>query len=53
MQIQTLRSFLNLANSGSISSCSRQMNISQQGLSRQLQSLESEVGVTLIKRSHR
>lgn len=52
MQIQTLRSFLALSKSGSISSCSRQLNISQQGLSRQLQAMEDELGVKLVNRNH-
>lgn len=53
MQIHYLRAFLTLADCGSISECSRQLNISQQGLSRQLKSVEEELGVQLIKRSHR
>lgn len=52
MQIQMLRSFLSLADSGSISECSRKLNISQQGLSRQLKSLEAEVGVSLVNRNY-
>lgn len=53
MQIQYLQSFLALADSGSISECSRRLNISQQGLSRQLKSMEDELGTQLIQRSHR
>lgn len=53
VQIQNLQSFLALANCGSISECSHQLNISQQGLSRQLKSMENELGVKLVNRSHR
>lgn len=52
MQIQTLQAFLVLANSSSISDGSRKLNISQQGLSRQLKAMEEELGITLVKRTH-
>lgn len=52
MQIQMLRSFLELAKSESISECSQRLNISQQGLSRQLNAMERELGITLFDRSH-
>lgn len=52
MQLQYLESLLALANSNSISECSRQLNISQQGLSRQIKAMEDELGFTLVNRSH-
>lgn len=52
MQIQMLRSFLELAKSDSISECSQRLNISQQGLSRQLNAMEQELGIALFDRSH-
>lgn len=52
MQIQNLEAFLALAKNSSISSCADQLNISQQGLSRQLKVMEDELGTKLFSRTH-
>lgn len=52
MQMQSLQAFLALAEIDSISKCSHQLNISQQGLSRQLQVMENELGTKLFARTH-
>lgn len=53
MQLQTIRSFLALCNVPNISKCSAFLNISQQGLSRQIRSLEEELGTSLFERKAR
>lgn len=52
MQIRAIESFLALYQTHSFSQASRRMYITQQGLSRQIQSLEREVGCQLFTRSH-
>lgn len=53
MQLQTIRSFLALCNVPNISRCSALLHISQQGLSRQIRSLEKELGTPLFVREPR
>lgn len=53
MQIQMIKTFLLLAKSGSISKCSQKLNISEQGLSRQLRVMETELKTKLFNRTHR
>lgn len=53
MQLQTIRSFLALCNVPNISKCSALLHISQQGLSRQIRSLEKELGTALFDRRPR
>ena len=51
MQIHMLQAFLTLCKEGSISNACEKLNISQQGLSRQLHAMEHELGVPLFIRS--
>lgn len=51
MQIHTIQSFVMLCHEKNISKCSQKLHISQQGLSRQIKSLETELGVTLFTRN--
>lgn len=51
MQIETIQAFLQVCQDGAISKSCEKMNISQQGLSRQLLTMEKELGVTLLHRS--
>lgn len=51
MQIEQLNSFLVTYRIGNISEASKQLYISQQGLSRQIRSLEQNLGVELFERS--
>ena len=51
MQIESIQAFLQVCKDGAISKSCEKMNISQQGLSRQLQAMEKELGVTLLHRS--
>lgn len=53
MQLQTIRSFLALCNVPNISKCSVLLHISQQGLSRQIHSLENELETQLFIRQPR
>lgn len=53
MQIQTIRTVLLLCEIPSMSKCSKQLHISQQGLSSQIKSLEQELGVTLFHRDNK
>lgn len=53
MQIQTIRSFLMLCKVPNITKCSEILHISQQGLSRQIRSMEKELGTTLFERQPR
>ncbi len=50
-RFQQLRGFCYAASSGSISKAARRMNLSQPSVSQQIQSLESEMGVTLFFRN--
>lgn len=51
MQIRTIESFLTLYRERNFSRASRRLFITQQGLSRQILSLEKELGQTLFERS--
>ena len=53
MQIQTIHAFLTLCRIQNITKCSELLKISQQGLSRQIRSMEQELGVTLFEREPR
>ncbi len=53
MDLRVLRYFLAVADEGSISAAARQVRIAQPSLSRQLRSLESELGVELLSRDGR
>lgn len=53
MRLKTFRYFSELANMGSFYAASRNLGISQQGLSRAIGALESELGVVLLERSGR
>ncbi len=52
MNINQLYSFIALCDQKNISATSKNLNISQQGLSRQIQSLEKELEGTLFERNH-
>lgn len=52
MQIKVIESFIYLYQEQNISKASAKLYISQQGLSRQIQSLESELNVVLFNRSN-
>lgn len=53
MQIDTLRYFTELARTGSFYGAAKNVYISQQGLSKAINSLESELGVKLVEREPR
>ena len=53
MQIDTLRYFMELARTGSFYGAAKNVYISQQGLSKAIGSLESELGVKLVEREPR
>lgn len=53
MRLKAFRYFVELANAGSFYAASRNLGISQQGLSRAIGALESELGVVLLERSGR
>src|SRR6266849_2431678 len=50
MELRHLRSFVAVADSGSISLAARRLNITQPALSRQIQDLERDMGVRLFDR---
>ena len=52
LQLKVIESFICLYQEQNISKASAKLYISQQGLSRQIQSLESELGVVLFNRSN-
>lgn len=52
MHIERLRSFIKLAETGSFYAASKEVYLSQQGLSKAIAALESEIGVELFHRSH-
>ncbi|MFB0919328.1 MAG: LysR family transcriptional regulator [Oscillospiraceae bacterium] len=52
MQLKVIESFVFLYQERNISKASEKLYISQQGLSRQIQALESELGVVLFNRSN-
>lgn len=51
MRIESLQYFLEVARAGSFSLAARQLYVSQQGLSKAVQALERELGVTLFERA--
>lgn len=53
MDIRTMKYFQAVADEGSISNASRQLNIAQPALSRQMKILESDLGVQLFERGSR
>lgn len=53
MDIQQLTAFVHIAKSGSFSKSAETLGISQPSLSRQIQQLEQQLGVTLLDRYHR
>lgn len=53
MDIQQLTAFVHVAQSGSFSQSALALGISQPSLSRQIQQLEQQLGVTLLDRYHR
>lgn len=53
MELQTLQNFIVIAETGNISKAAQILHLSQPTLSRQLQNLETELGVILAKRSSR
>lgn len=52
MNIQNLKMFLKIVESGSISKAAEQMNISQSALSQQLRVMEQEIGSLLFERNY-
>jgi DNA-binding transcriptional LysR family regulator len=50
MELRHLRSFVAVADSGSISLAARRLNVTQPALSRQIQDLERDMGVRLFDR---
>lgn len=52
MNIQNLKMFLKIVESGSISKAAEQMNISQSALSQQLRVMEQEIGALLFERNY-
>ena len=51
MRIESLHYFLEVARIGSFSLAARQLYVSQQGLSKAVQSLEKELGTALFERT--
>lgn len=51
MELRLLRSFLAAAGDGNISKAAARLNVTQPALSRQIKSLEDELGVALLERS--
>lgn len=51
MDIKSLKNFITIAENGSISKAAEQLHISQPPLTKQMQALEDELGVTLFYRS--
>ncbi len=52
MNLDVLRSFFLVAESGSLSKAAEQLHVSQSTLTRQMQNLESEIGGSLLERGH-
>jgi molybdenum-dependent DNA-binding transcriptional regulator ModE len=52
VQLKSLEYLIELERAGSINKAARSLNISQQGLSKVIDSIESEVGAKLIERTH-
>jgi DNA-binding transcriptional LysR family regulator len=53
LTIDLLKSFVAIAHSGSLSQAAERMRVSQSTLTRQVQSLEQEIGGRLFERNHR
>lgn len=53
MELRVLRYYLAICQEKNITSAAEQLHISQPSLSRQIKSLEDELGVTLFQRGHR
>ena len=53
MDIKTLRNFVEIVDSGSLTSASKKLFIAQPALSNQLKALEKELNTTLIERNSR
>lgn len=53
MRLEQLSSFLELARHSSLASASRSLHMTQQALSASIRNMESELGVTLLRRSAR
>lgn len=52
MNISQLQTFLTVANTGSFTKAAEQLHLSQSAVSRQISSLEAEIGVELFQRIH-
>lgn len=52
MEIRTLKSFIEIVHTGTISKAAKKLDLSQPALTKQLQQLESELNTQLIDRSH-
>lgn len=52
MQLDVLKSFVSIAESGSLSKAAERARVSQSTLTRQMQALEQEIGGRLFERSH-
>lgn len=53
MDVESLRSFLVVAELGNITHAAERLHVSQPTLSRRISGLERELGVTLVRREHR
>lgn len=53
MNVSQLRAFITVVELGSFSAAARQMNVSQPAVTMQVQSLESDLGATLLERRYR
>ncbi|MBQ3075360.1 MAG: LysR family transcriptional regulator, partial [Clostridia bacterium] len=53
MDIKTLRNFVEIVDSGSLTAASKKLFIAQPALSNQLKALEKEMNTTLIERNSR
>ena len=53
MRLEQLSSFLEVAKHSSLASASRNLHMTQQALSASIKNMETELGVTLLRRSSR
>lgn len=53
MELRVLRYFLEVAHTGTLTAAANKLHVTQPALSRQLRSLEDELGVTLLNRNHK